>query len=86
MAVAMEGLVVPGIMDPRTAFGGLVNIRGDTIKTFANPVEQEPKPPMDMGEKRHLDLLSAIKGINISEDVQQSIFSEALPSNRDWRR
>ena len=81
----MEGSVFPGIIDPRIASAGLVNIKGEPIK-WAPHSEPEVKPPMDLGEKRHLDLLSAIKGINIKQDVQQSAFAEALPSNRDWRR
>ena len=42
--------------------------------------------PLDVGEKRHHELLSAIKGISVDQKADQTAaISTALQQNRDWR-
>lgn len=42
-----------------------------------------PEAPKDLGEERHHQLISAIKGITVKQDVKQ--ITESLAQNRDWR-
>ena len=48
-------------------------------------VETPKHAPRDLSDSRHEELISAIKGISVSQDVRQTKMTEALPGNRDWR-
>ena len=54
------------------------------------PIKQQPKArpvdetPKDLGEERHLQMLSAIKGLKVDQNVSQKV-EDALVQNRDWR-
>ena len=48
-------------------------------------VQQEEHKPVDLGEERHHQLLSAIKGLKVDQNVKQSKVTESLEQFRDWR-
>ena len=81
---ALTGELVPGKLDPRFVKGIDTNRRMGVIP-LAPPRFDEPtkKQPLDVGEKRHHELLDAIKGLNVEQKATQ--ISEALEENRDWR-
>ena len=83
--VAIEGHVVPGIVDPSLMFSFVTETpHGKPMKIPepAAPTEQKPK---DLGQERHLQLLSAIKGLGGAGKSVKQAFTEAMPGNRDWR-
>ena len=88
--VAIEGHIVPGVRDPTLAFSFVTETpHGEPMRIpeAAPPADQKPK---DLGQERHLQLLSAIKGmggggVKIDQGAQQTAYTEAMPGNRDWR-
>ena len=58
---------------------------GPPIKKKTVPKQEEHKP-VDLGEERHHQLLSAIKGLKVDQNVKQSAVTESLEQFRDWRR
>ena len=86
MPVAMEGNVVPGVKDPYTVFGYSTDRpHGAQVKETA-PAPSPEQKPKDLGNERHMQLLDAIKGLTVKQDVRQEAnINEALPENRDWR-
>ena len=64
-----------------------------TNRPGGGPIKQRrpepvaPEKPKDLGEERHIQLLSAIKGlnINVNQKVQQAVVTESLSQQRDWR-
>ena len=83
--VAMEGHIVPGVRDPHTVFSYVTSRPHGEPQKVTMPREAEPLKPKDMGAERHMQLLSAIKGLSVEQTTKQTAFTEALPSNRDWR-
>ena len=80
----VEGHVVPGLID-RT-------LRYDfTTNNHMQPIKKElyskvaPQKPKNLGDERHKQLIDAIKGLSVSQKVNQSQIQEALPQPRDWR-
>ena len=86
--VALEGQLVPHF-PPTVA----IKLRdtdkrmGKTDTAFGKKsAEVEHQKPLDVGEKRHHELLSAIKGISVEQKADQTAaISTALLQNRDWR-
>ena len=76
------GKPVPGVLDPTLVRGKLVNERGQFVKEPPPQLEKQP-PPLTLGDERHSELLGAIKGLKVSQNVDQT--TDALPSRRDWR-
>ena len=85
--VALEGQLVPHF--PHTV---AIKLR-DTDKRMGThaihlnkQTDADPQKPLDVGEKRHHELLSAIKGISVEQKADQTAaISTALLQNRDWR-
>ena len=82
----VTGSIIDLPINPRVALKWVTNTPG------GGPIKHRPKPrpvdatPKDLGEERHHQLLSAIKGINVKQDVSQKAnVTEALRQNRDWR-
>ena len=79
----VTGWIVPGVIEPQFQFSHL------TDKPYGRALEKEiftPAPPVQpksLGDERHGELLSAIKGLSVKQNVAQT--TEALPQNRDWR-
>jgi len=82
--IALEGQLVPGFIDPNVQKGidtdRRMGVRAIAPKRFEEPTQ---KKPIDVGEKRHHELLDAIKGLQVEQKATQ--ISEALEENRDWR-
>ena len=85
----VEGSIIDLPIDPRVALKWVTNTPGG----HGPAIKEQPKPkaaddtPKDLGEERHHQLLSAIKGINVSQNVSQKAnVADALAQNRDWRR
>ena len=80
----VEGSILDLPIDPRLALKWVTRRpRGGPIKPQpkAVPVDETPK---DLGEERHHQLLSAIKGLKVDQNVSQNV-EDALVQNRDWR-
>ena len=82
----VTGSIIDLPIDPRVALLWVTDVHN------GGPIKQQPKPrpvdeaPKDLGEERHHQLISAIKGINVKQDVSQKAnVAEALRQNRDWR-
>ena len=91
IARPIEGSIIDLPIDPRLALKWVTNIPGG----HGPPIKSQPQPPpldekpKDLGETRHHQLISAIKGLKGSPKTgenQTSNVAEALEQNRDWRR
>ena len=86
--VPIEGHIVPGALSPYLGFKWVTDTpHGGPMKAPA-PTSSQATKPRDLGDERHQQLLSAIKGLNVNveQNVQQATINEALPGDRDWRR
>lgn len=84
---ALEGQLVPHF-PPTVA----VKLRDTHVRmglhNVAKPRFDNPsqKQPVDLGEKRHHELLDAIKGLKVDQKAEQNVnITEALEEPRDWR-
>jgi len=80
----ITGSIIDLPINPHIALKWVTRIpHGPPIKPRpkARPVEETPK---DLGEERHLQMLSAIKGLKVNQNVSQNV-EDALVQNRDWR-
>ena len=82
----IEGSIIDLPIDPRVALKWVTNEHdGGPIK----PQERIRAPderPRDLGEERHHELLSALKGLRVTQTATQTAnVAEALSQNRDWR-
>ena len=84
---ALEGELVPfnpptvavKLMDSDKRHGG----HAIALPRFAEP---EKKQALDVGEKRHHELLDAIKTLKVDQSAEQNVnIEEALAENRAWR-
>jgi len=81
--VIMAGHIVPGKIEARWQFSFVTDKPhgqklADDIFTPSPPVE-----PKSLGDERHNELLSAIKGLKVEQKTSQTV--DALQRNRDWR-
>ena len=89
VARPIEGSIIDLPIEPWLAVKYVTNEPGGhgmpiNIQPSSQPVPEKPK---DLGEERHLQLLSALKGIKVSQTSdQRANVTEALVQNRDWRR
>ena len=83
--IPVKGSVLDLPIDPRVQLLFVTNRVGGGPKKPKKKDELLPEKPKDLGEERHHQLLSAIKGINVKQDVKQSVVTESLLQNRDWR-
>lgn len=80
----VTGSILDRRLDPRVVLKWVTN------KPHGGPIKKQPKAepvdetPKDLGEERHLQLLSALKGLHVKQNVTQNV-TEALVQNRDWR-
>ena len=80
----VTGSILDRPVDPRKVLKWVTN------RPLGPPIKRQQKPvpvdetPKDLGEERHSQLLSAIKGLNVDQKVTQNV-TEALVQNRDWR-
>ena len=85
----IEGSVIDLPIDPRVALRFVTNTPGGRGKPIKKRVKHIPvENPLISGEEmRHKELLSVIKGLNVTQTVSQSQTNveEALKQNRDWR-
>ena len=80
----ITGSIIDLPIDPRIVLRWVTRTpHGPPLKPRpkALPVDETPK---DLGEERHHQLLSAIKGLNVNQNVSQNV-EDALVQNRDWR-
>lgn len=84
----VEGSIIDIPIDPRLRLKWVTHTpggHGKPIKQQQKAVQQ-PERPRDLGEERHHQLLSALKGLKVSQSVTQNAnVEEALKQNRDWR-
>ena len=83
--IPVKGSVLDLPIDPRIQLLYVTNRVGGGPAKLLSQAEVAPEKPKDLGEERHHQLISAIKGINVKQDVQQNVVTEALAQNRDWR-
>ena len=84
----IEGSIIDLPIDPRIALKYVSNKPGGHGKPIkAKPVAPvQTEVPRDLGEERHHELLSALKGLTVTQQASQSAnVTEALPQHRDWR-
>ena len=85
-STVITGSILDRPVDPRITLDFVTNTHSNS-----RPIKKKPKPvekieqPRELGEKRHLELLDAIKGISVNQNVSQKV-TEAISQNRDWRR
>ena len=84
--VPIKGSVLDLPIDPRIQLLYVTNKVGGGPTKIKPKVEQPPEKVKDLGEERHHQLLDAIKGLNVKQDVKQNVVTESLAQNRDWRR
>ena len=79
----MTGHIVPGAVDPNVVFGGFRFDNNEVIP----PITYPTKPPVTLGDDRHVELLRALKGIQImiSQQAKQSVGSGILKEDRIWK-
>ena len=88
MARPIEGSLLDLPIDPRISLKYVTNTPGGHGKPIkAVPVAKlQGEVPRDLGEERHHELLSALKGLRVTQTATQSAnVTEALQQNRDWR-
>ena len=83
----IEGSIIDLPIDPRLALKWVTNTPGVRGKPIKQQIRSEPQPevPKDLGDERHHQLLSAIKGLNVTKTANQTRVADALRANRDWR-
>ena len=78
----VEGHIVPGVKDPRLQYLFTTsNHRTAILKEIH--AQLPPAPIKNLGDERHQELLGAIKGLKVTQNVAQ--IQNALPQRRDWR-
>lgn len=84
--VPILGSILDLPINPRIMFDFVTSTHSNSrpIKKLPKPIEKLEQP-RDLGEIRHGELLSAIKGISVNQNVQQKV-THAIAQNRDWRR
>ena len=83
----IEGSILDLPIDPRVALKWVTNTpggQGPPIKVQVRP-QAPPEQPKDLGDERHHQLLSAIKGLKGGAQNQSAAVTDALRANRDWR-
>ena len=84
----IEGSLLDLPIDPRIGLKYVTNTpggHGRPIKSQA-AASVQAEVPRDLGEERHHELLSALKGLRVTQQATQSAnVTEALQQNRDWR-
>ena len=83
----IEGSLLDLPIDPR-----VLKYMSNTPGGHGKPIKAQPiapvqdEAPRDLGEERHHELLSALKGMRVTQTATQSSnVTEALQQNRDWR-
>ncbi len=87
-AIPIEGSIIDLPIDPRVALRWVTNTPGGQGGPIKQQVtaRQPDEMPKDLGEERHHQLISAIKGLKVSQTANQtSAVTDALRANRDWR-
>ena len=84
--IPIKGSVLDLPIDPRIQLLFVTNRVGGGPRKNKPKTDAAPDKPRDLGEERHHQLLDAIKGINVKQDVKQNVVTDALAQNRDWRR
>ena len=77
----IPGSVVPGKVNPNLVFIGITNRPRGKIKRDDEHIPLQHKAK-DMGDERHKQLLTAIKGLSVTQNVKQET-RQALPQHRD---
>jgi len=84
----IEGSIIDLPIDPKLRLKWVTYTtsgKGKPIKPQPKAIQQDERP-RDLGEERHHQLLSALKGLKVNQTVNQSAnVEEALKQNRDWR-
>ena len=84
----IEGSIIDMPINPHLRLKWVTNTpggNGKPIKQKAPPIQQ-PERPRDLGEERHHQLLSALKGLKVTQNATQNAnVEDALKQNRDWR-
>lgn len=81
--IIMTGHIVPGVVQSKYRFSFV------TDKPYGRELEKQiftpsaPVEPKSLGDERHTQLLSAIKGLKVEQKTTQTV--DALQRNRDWR-
>ena len=84
----IEGSIIDLPIDPRVGLKYVSNTPGGHGKPITVQAEAPVKAevPRDLGEERHHELLSALKGLRVTQQATQSVnVTEAIQQNRDWR-
>ncbi len=81
--------LVPGVVDPSAIYGGTRRIGGSKV-IEADTAAPKPgfKPLPNLGEERHSEVLSAIKGLKVSikQTAEQNVATtDAFRETRPWR-
>ena len=82
----VTGWIVPGVIEPQFQFSRVTN------EHYGRAIQKEifshapPVQPKTLGDTRHSELVSAIKGLTVKQGVEQNVAqAEAIPGIRDWR-
>ena len=78
----VEGHTVPGIINPNLVYSFTTSNHLSAIKKEIT-TELPPAPIKNLGDERHQELIGAIKGLKVTQNVAQ--IQQALPQHRDWR-
>ena len=78
----IEGHIVPGIINPNLQYDFTTSNHHAPIKKEIH-AQAPPVPIQNLGDERHHELISAIKGLKVGQNVTQ--IQQALPQHRDWR-
>lgn len=88
IARPIEGSILDLPINPLVALKWVTNTpggNGPPIKPRPRMTQPDERPK-DLGEERHHEILSALKGIKVNQAVDQTAnVEEALKQNRDWR-
>ena len=82
----VTGWIVPGVVESKYQFSYVTNEHygGPAAKdVFMAPPLVQPKT---LGDERHSQLITAIKGLSVKQQVEQNVApAEAIVGGRDWR-
>lgn len=84
----VEGSILDRPVDPHVTLRFVTETPGGLGLPIRHKPVPEPVPekPMDLGEERHQQLIGAIKGLKVDQNVSQKAnVTEALQQSRDWR-
>ena len=82
MPSPITGHIVPGVINPNLQYDFTTSNHHAPIKKEIH-AQPPPAPIKNLGDERHHELISAIKGLKVDQNVTQ--IQQALPQHRDWR-